>query len=262
MLIFSKLRAFYKFIGMRYCLVSDEFFACSVFLLLQMITSIGGYQFGSRSSIDVVIPHWFTEQQKNVTVSMHNEIRKSVSPPAADMLKLAWDDQLEKHAVAYSRTCPTFVNTNTSYSGYLWVGENMYISANVNIDEHYIKNVIQRWYNEAKNFHFSTRQCQPTKDCGHYTQIVWSITHSIGCGMTTCKNFKFAGEVFDLATVVVCNYVPANLYQAGPSCSKCQEKDICDNNLCLWKKNNQASRLPSSLHYCFCFYLLFYYTNL
>ena len=40
------------------------------------------------------------------------------------------------------------------------------------------------------------------QSCGHYTQVVWANTLSVGCGVAVCPT----------GTIVVCNYAPPGNY--------------------------------------------------
>ena len=52
------------------------------------------------------------------------------------------------------------------------------------------------WASEAASYTWDTNAC--TADCGHYTQIVWAGTTSVGCGMATNGT----------TTIWVCDYAP------------------------------------------------------
>ena len=60
--------------------------------------------------------------------------------------------------------------------------------------------VVNLWANEAQNYNYSNNSCNGV--CGHYTQVIWSKTTELGCGMAQCAG----GEVW------VCNYNPPGNY--------------------------------------------------
>jgi arsenate reductase-like glutaredoxin family protein len=59
--------------------------------------------------------------------------------------------------------------------------------------------VADSWADERKDFNFTTLECNGEwYKCGHYTQLIWETTTSVGCGMATCGNQQ----------IWVCNYDP------------------------------------------------------
>ncbi|KAM0873367.1 hypothetical protein ACQ4PT_038107 [Festuca glaucescens] len=49
------------------------------------------------------------------------------------------------------------------------------------------------------DYSYAANACAPGRDCGHYTQIVWRGTASVGCARVVCDD----GGVF-----MTCNYYP------------------------------------------------------
>lgn len=66
-----------------------------------------------------------------------------------------------------------------------------------NVEE---KVVVQAWYDEIKFYDYETNSCQEGEMCGHFTQVVWSSTTSLGCAAMACG---------DASQVWVCEYAPA-----------------------------------------------------
>ncbi len=60
--------------------------------------------------------------------------------------------------------------------------------------------VVSQWVDEKADYDHETHSCSGV--CGHYTQVVWSSTTTLGCGMATCGQ----GQVW------VCNYDPQGNY--------------------------------------------------
>ncbi|KAK3546810.1 hypothetical protein QTP86_002915 [Hemibagrus guttatus] len=144
-----------------------------------------------------------TNEQKNWIVGLHNQLRSSVNPQAANMKRMLWDDSLSMVATSYATNCTW--EHNPKISGKL--GENLFMTLGpLNIDQ-----LIHLWYKEYANYNFDYNSCVEGKLCGHYTQIVWANTSFIGCGAHYCKDVsKFDVEN---ATIIVCNYYPPMIWK-------------------------------------------------
>ena len=64
------------------------------------------------------------------------------------------------------------------------------------------ESVVADWYSEVKDYDEGSHSCKPGKVCGHYTQVMWSGTTSVGCAERNCGNEKLA----------ICDYFPAYVY--------------------------------------------------
>lgn len=64
--------------------------------------------------------------------------------------------------------------------------------------------VVEAWASESHNYDYGKNSCREGSVCGHYTQIVWSATRYLGCGMAVCA---------DKGQIWVCNYDPPGNYR-------------------------------------------------
>ena len=62
-------------------------------------------------------------------------------------------------------------------------------------------NVVNSWGSEKSDYDYSTNHCTPGKMCGHYTQMVWRTTKTVGCAKAVCDDTQ--------EQVWVCQYQPA-----------------------------------------------------
>ncbi len=62
------------------------------------------------------------------------------------------------------------------------------------------KQVVDDWAKERADYDYARNRCTPGKMCGHYTQVVWRSTTTVGCAMTVCGN--------TLEQIWVCQYQP------------------------------------------------------
>ena len=69
--------------------------------------------------------------------------------------------------------------------------------------------VVRRWAEESKWYDATTHRCHAPKGktCGHYTQLVWTYSKSVGCARAHCNTSE----------VWVCNYTPrGNMIGVAP----------------------------------------------
>ncbi|XP_059555638.1 cysteine-rich secretory protein 2-like [Myotis daubentonii] len=168
-----------------------------------------------------------TNIQKEI-VNKHNELRKSVSPSASNMLRMEWDREATANAQKWANKCtlehsdPEERKTNTK------CGENLYMSSDPN--EWSI--AVQSWFEERHDFVYGVGPKSPGAVVGHYTQLVWYSSYRLGCGIAYCPNQE------SLKYFYVCHYCPAGNnvskkstpYQQGEPCASCPNN--CNNGLC------------------------------
>jgi len=83
------------------------------------------------------------------------------------------------------------------------LGENIYASTNAQT----ATAVVQSWAGESAYYTLSTNTCAPSQVCGHYTQLVWRTTTSVGCAFSTCTTGS-PFPSFPTWYFVVCDYSP------------------------------------------------------
>ena len=99
-----------------------------------------------------------------------------------------------------------------------------------------LEGAVQDWYDEIADYDYEHRSC--TSACGHYTQVVWATTTTLGCGTKRCGADTNAGVALGgrETTILVCNYAPPGNtagqkpYIAGETCAACP--DSCEDGLC------------------------------
>ncbi|CAD6189689.1 unnamed protein product [Caenorhabditis auriculariae] len=147
------------------------------------------------------------------------------------MYKMKWDETLEKSAQAFADTCPT------GHSETKGVGENMYwahITEKPEDLNSYGINATTAWQDEFQKFGWPSDETTVdlfSTGIGHATAMAWAATENVGCGVKLCP----AASATQFNTVVVvCQYFePGNMvgnqiYEEGPTCSKCPAKIACE----------------------------------
>ncbi|XP_057247801.1 pathogenesis-related protein 1-like [Beta vulgaris subsp. vulgaris] len=116
----------------------------------------------------------------------HNTARlKALQPP------LVWNDTVAAFARSYAKRRSVDCKLEHSHNPIL--GENIAMSTG---DLSPVQ-AVDLWVGEKPNYDIGANVCK--KMCGHFTQIVWRKTRSIGCAKERCRNG---------GTFITCNYYP------------------------------------------------------
>ena len=184
-----------------------------------------------------------SQSDKDAVLAKHNELRSKVAngkqsgqPPAANMKKMVWDEELAKEAQKIASTCN--YGHKAVYINGVKAGQNIAIQYNSqSVEKSELTSVwearVLRWYDEVTRNNFDPNNIYPfvyNPDTGHYTQVVWAESSKVGCG---AAYYKKQGQY---NAYLVCNYLePANMrddamYKVGKACSACSGS--CSNGLC------------------------------
>jgi uncharacterized protein YkwD len=123
-------------------------------------------------------------------LAAHNALRATVKIPP-----LTWSDKLAARAQEWAVTLLArgeFIHRPKSP-----YGENLYDITGAPASP---ERVVDAWASESRDYDYATNKCR--KVCGHYTQMVWSTTKEVGCGVA--RNSR--------REVWVCNYDPPGNY--------------------------------------------------
>ncbi|KAG2183337.1 hypothetical protein INT43_006342 [Umbelopsis isabellina] len=118
-------------------------------------------------------------------LSAHNADRKDHSAPA-----LTWNATLASYAQNWSNGC-VFKHSGGPYGENLGEGYGSW------------KDVVDAWYSEGDLYDYSNPGF--SESTGHFTQVVWIGTRSIGCGVTKCSSLSGA-------PLYTCSYYPPGNY--------------------------------------------------
>ncbi|KAF6364270.1 cysteine rich secretory protein 2 [Rhinolophus ferrumequinum] len=132
-------------------------------------------------------------------VDKHNELRKSVSPPASNMLRMEWNKEATSNAQKWANKCTLEHSNAADRKTSMKCGENIYMSS----DPDAWSKAIQNWYDESQNFVYGVGPKSSNVAVGHYTQVVWYSSYHVGCGVAYCPNQD------SLKYYYVCQYCPA-----------------------------------------------------
>lgn len=139
--------------------------------------------------------------EKHDILEEHNKARSRLN-----LTPLVWDDTLALVAQSYAEECKWSHNSlrwqsyNNMGGRERSVGENL---ATASSGWKTPADMVQMWIDERAYFTYPDK-C--TGMCGHYTQIIWKTTTSVGCGYKfLCSNLAGIKN----AAYLVCDYAPA-----------------------------------------------------
>lgn len=128
-------------------------------------------------------------------VDAHNDVRaRAVPSPLPTLPPVGWSDDVAAVATAWAKRC-VFEHSGGP------LGENLAIFSSTSTTP---EEVVQAWASEAADYDYATNACAPQAQCGHYTQVVWRGSTSIGCAAVACDHV----DGFGAGVLFVCNYDP------------------------------------------------------
>ncbi len=127
------------------------------------------------------------DSAKQLILNEHNFYRKIVGAPP-----VFWSDTVEKYAI--EQVAEIIENPN-NYKINPYYGINIYRSP----ENPTPTKIVEYWAKEQRYYHGEVIDEKNVELVGHYTQIIWKQTFSIGCALGQTK-----GGVY----VVVCLYNP------------------------------------------------------
>ncbi|CAO2821229.1 unnamed protein product [Amaranthus hypochondriacus] len=116
----------------------------------------------------------------------HNIARAAVNQPP-----LVWNNTLATFARSYAKK--RALDCKLQHSMTPLYGENIAMSPGPLS----ATNAVEFWISEKEFYNYVTNTCNDM--CGHYSQIIWHSTISVGCASEKCQNG---------GTFITCNYYP------------------------------------------------------
>ena len=155
--------------------------------------------------VAAALPSYAAEIDADAVVAAHNRWRAEVGvteklsySPALAQRAQAWVDNLKQNhhcRMLHSKT-------DSRYGENLyWASALMWSDGSNELQEVSPEQVVDSWGSEKEDYDYASNRCAPGKMCGHYTQIVWRSTTSVGCAMAVCEDTQ--------EQVWACEYQPA-----------------------------------------------------
>lgn len=132
-------------------------------------------------------------------LAAHNLLRAEIG-----VAPLRWSSALADSAGRWADHLATVEGCRLVHSG---PGENLYWASPVQFSDGRREpqsiraaQVAQVWAGERRHYDVERHVCDPGRVCGHFTQMVWHATETLGCAYRLCA---------DQGQVWVCHYRPA-----------------------------------------------------
>jgi pathogenesis-related protein 1 len=154
-------------------------------------------------------PAQVTQAERDAMVYAHNVVRGAATPyPVPPLAAVSWNVVLEGTAQAWANLCMY------GHTGTPGIGENIYAFASIPdpVPRPHPYAPLVAWESERAYYAYATNTCSPPPipgTCGHYTQVVWRSSTSIGCGLQYCEINSPFGPTFPHWWFWVCQYSPA-----------------------------------------------------
>lgn len=148
-----------------------------------------------------------TDSEKQAILQSHNEWRSRYGVGA-----LTWSDTLASDAQAWAdELANRGFQLEHSPRPPRTAGENLAYAGNTDLNSRAndltASGVVDLWGNEVNDYDYAANTCAPGKVCGHYTQVVWSNSQQVGCGMAKGMVEDANGNQ-SVQEVWVCQYDP------------------------------------------------------
>nr|CDS28008.1 peptidase inhibitor 16 [Hymenolepis microstoma] len=176
--------------------------------------------------------------ESSVIVKTHNDIRSSVTPEAADMLKMSYDSKLEEEAQKLMESCD-FNEEKAKDKNINFVSEQKADTTWAYV----IKNWGAEKYDYDSNACSTTQTKADSESCKHYIQVVWAKAMKVGCAKKECTKASGSPPSKTEKTVLMlCLYDQGSQGKVekpytkgeGGSCKQCPpEYPVCENKLCI-----------------------------
>lgn len=136
-------------------------------------------------------------------VAAHNHWRKAVgAPPLTYSTDLAASAMKWANHLNRSKHCRMqHSKPDTKYGESLyWASAIEWSDGKRELQPVSPQKVVDNWASERKDFDYKNNRCSKGKMCGHYTQVVWKTSTTVGCAVAVCEDSR--------EQIWVCQYQP------------------------------------------------------
>uniref|UniRef100_A0A7S3YY77 Disintegrin domain-containing protein n=1 Tax=Lotharella globosa TaxID=91324 RepID=A0A7S3YY77_9EUKA len=169
-----------------------------------------------------------TQAEIDAFLDLHNEDRRTVSPDAANMMKMVWNDAIAQKAKEVADKL-VFEHSSQSFRTFDNGVFNGYHGENIAAGQQTPAAVMQGWVESER---YSQNQDYSRSNGGHMTQCLWHNSYLLGCakalGLPTYNTFWVC--IYGYGG----NFGSSLVYTQGTPCSQCPTGfTTCENKLCV-----------------------------
>ncbi|KAI6214233.1 hypothetical protein M3Y94_00243600 [Aphelenchoides besseyi] len=190
-------------------------------------------------------------KERQIALKTHNRYRRDLAkgevvnkngnplPTAQNMYEFKYNIALEKLAEKSARKCE-FKHSKPEERKF--TGETIYTFTRPVKINNVLDNATTFWFQELADFgvdeSLNLTRAEFDKGIGHFTQMAWGETTSVGCAVRYCKTKS--GEFKH--TIVFCNYAPPGnilnrqIYEIGQPCKMDSDCTRYKNSKCIRKR--------------------------
>ncbi|CAA6809077.1 MAG: Unknown protein [uncultured Thiotrichaceae bacterium] len=133
----------------------------------------------------------------------------SQQPAPAQALPALQDSQaMQASAAQHAQAC-VFNHVNSPY------GQNLFAGTGTRWT---VEQAVNSWADEARHYDFDTDSCVVGEQCGHYTQLVWENTRTVGCVVQQCNQMtdSSGSAIFNgrSGMMIFCHYDPPGNFRS------------------------------------------------
>ena len=149
------------------------------------------------------LPAQALDFDENEMLKAHNRWRASAGvPPLTYSPELAasaqvWADNLKQNNQCHMQHSKP---DNKYGENLFWASAIQWTDGKRELQKVKPKKVVDDWASERNDYDHARNRCAAGKMCGHYTQVVWRTTTTVGCAVAVCGN--------TLEQIWVCQYQP------------------------------------------------------
>ncbi|XP_059086443.1 uncharacterized protein LOC131883108 isoform X1 [Tigriopus californicus] len=200
------------------------------------------YQNQVSSTCGQIIERGMTQQERELVLMLHNERRAFIAngkelrgdpgpqPPAANMMELTYDEELEFEAQSWADQCIRNHECPQCRSlDRFKVGQNLFWFGHFSGSW---EKSVKGWYDEVVDFNSSfvfPFYVIPGVLVGHFTQMTWSSSTKMGCGklISQPENSNYGQQFFICNYGLAGNLIKSEMYKVGQPCSDCPRGTTC-----------------------------------
>lgn len=139
----------------------------------------------------------------DIMLAAHNRWRQTVgAPPLTYSTELAAASQEWANHLRQTNQCQMQHSKPAGKYGenLFWASALQWSDGKREVQQVSPNTVVDDWGSERADYDYKNNRCAAGKMCGHYTQVIWKTTTTVGCAVAVCEDSR--------EQIWVCRYQP------------------------------------------------------